>query len=455
MVGVCLATASCALVGCSNRESRESSPASVSLADLAERQVPGRVFLFGIDGARWDTFGGAMEAGVMPNLKRLTEAGARGVLESMDPTASAIIWTTIVTGKNADKHGIRGFVATSPGGKMVPVSSNMRKAKALWNMASEAGITVGFMSWWVSWPAERVRGFVCSDYTWPLEKDQFGFATGVNPYQERSYRTYPEDLIFELQHFIRTESDLSPAELEALKIDGIPKKKVDYAVRDILLKDVSLGRMTPYLLDRYRPSLFGVYFDGFDAYCHLYWPYYKHYVRARERGEEALADLAPWHRRLGEALDAHLTRIDACLGIIMDRAAPDDVVMVVSDHGYGDNPDNKPILRTYDDWIRPPHWHTLDGVFAVSGGPIRQSVGQFTASILDVTPTVLALLGMPVGRDMDGRVLIELFTEQFLARHPVQFIDTYETGERGGAPIESPYDEAMLDRLRSLGYVSD
>ena len=161
------------------------------------------------------------------------------------------------------------------------------------------------------------------------------------------------------------------------------------------------------------------------------------------------------HRKLGAALDAHLTRLDTYLGEVMDHAGPKDVVMVISDHGYGDNPGHAPILRTYGESINPPHWHTLDGFIAIAGGSVVRGAAISDATIRDVTPTVLALLGLPVARDMDGKVLTNLLTKEFLAAHPVQFIDSYETGPRGGAPIESRYDQEIVDRLRSLGYVGD
>jgi predicted AlkP superfamily phosphohydrolase/phosphomutase len=388
----------------------------------------------------------------MPNLDRLARNGARGVLTSMDPTASAIVWTTIATGKDPDKHGIRGFIAQSPSGKMVPVTSNMRQTKAIWNIAGEQGVTVGFLAWWVTWPAEKVRGFMCSDYTWPLRKSDLGFATGAEADTDRSLRTFPAGLADELDQFVLTEDRLTGERIDALGISAVPNVK-SYAVRDILLKDISVAAMSDYLLDKYEPSLFAVYFDGFDAFCHSFWPQYKAYMIARTSGEAAIGALPAEDRQVAVVLETHLIRLDGYVGKIMARARPNDVVMVISDHGYGDNPENKPILRSYDDWIEPPHWHTLRGIFVTAGGPIRREHNLVGASVRDITPTVLALLGLPVAQDMDGRVLKEMLTDDFLTAHPVTNVDTYETGPRGGPPIESEFDEAMIERLRSLGYV--
>ncbi len=420
-----------------------------------EREVAAPVYLVGIDGASWRVLAPAMDAGRMPNLSRMLQQGAHGILHSMEPTASAILWTTIVTGRTPDAHGIRGFVVERPEGRRVPVTSNLRRVRALWNIASEAGITVGFLGWWVSWPAEPVRGFIASDYTWPLKKDAEGFATGTDPDLERPARTYPPELMQELEPFNLVESRMTAEELRALGLDAIPNME-GYAVRDMMLKDISFGRMVPFLLERVRPSLFAVYFDGLDAFCHIFWPAYRDYMRARREGASELERLDPRVRALGGALDRHLERLDAVLGELMARAGSRGVVIVISDHGYGDNPGRRPVLRGYDEWIRPPHWHTLDGVVALAGAPVRAGVRLEGAGILDVAPTVLALLGLPVSEEMPGRVWEEALVPEFLEGHPVRRIPTYETGAAPASPegaVPSPYDEAVLERLRALGYI--
>lgn len=443
-----------AICGCRKKAAEDAAPAFLA---LPERPVPGRVFLVGIDGASFDVFDEVMDAGLMPNLKRIGERGARTVLRSMEPTASAILWTTMATGKLPEKHGILGFVATTDDGRTVPVSSTMRKVRALWNIASEAGVGVGFLSWWVTWPAEPVRGFMATDYVWPLKKDAQGFATGAEEHSTREDRTWPRSLMAELEPLNVTEARLPPAELDRLLVSRLPAVE-GYAVRDILLKDVSVERMARHLLESgHEESLFAVYFDGYDAYCHLFWPVYKEYADARRRAKGApdgFRGIDPKRLEIARVLDAHLARIDAFLGYLLDRMAPEDALVVVSDHGYGDNPGRKPIRRPSGETMRPEHWHTLDGILLATGGPIARVAGtDLKASVLDVAPTVLALLGLPVARDMDGHPLEGLFSESFLERHPVAWIATYDATPRRGVVSSGAYDDAMKDRLRQLGYV--
>ena len=79
--------------------------------------------------------------------------------------------------------------------------------------------------------------------------------------------------------------------------------------------------------------------------------------------------------------------------------------------------------------------------------------------MLDITPTILALCGLPVGLDMDGEVLERAIDPDFLDSHPVATVATYESetaGEEPGEseePIESPLDDEIREELRSLGYI--
>ena len=50
--------------------------------------------------------------------------------------------------------------------RTVPFKSYMRQSKVLWNMTTDARLRSVAVNWWVSWPAEQVRGAVVSDHAW-------------------------------------------------------------------------------------------------------------------------------------------------------------------------------------------------------------------------------------------------------------------------------------------------
>ena len=99
--------------------------------------------------------------------------------------------------------------------------------------------------------------------------------------------------------------------------------------------------------------------------------------------------------------------------------------------------------------------HTLDGLVALYGHNVRPGATLDNASILDVTPTLLALFGLPVARDMPGRVWWEALT---LDRAAVEgYVDSYtdESIPHDASPVSlTPEEQSTLqDRLRDLGYV--
>ena len=75
-------------------------------------------------------------------------------------------------------------------------------------------------------------------------------------------------------------------------------------------------------------------------------------------------------------------------------------------------------------------------------------------NIFDVTPTVLALLGIPVGADMPGRVLTESIEPAFLARHPVTEVPTHSAGrEYSELPVRSEMGNILTEKLKGIGYI--
>src|SRR5712692_2196546 len=125
-----------------------------------------RVLVLGLDGMDPQVVDLLMAEGKMPNFAKLRQDGAYGRLVSSPPLLSPIIWTTIATGKPPDQHGIGHFVAVNEKtGEQLPVTSQMRRVKALWNILSDGRRRVDVVGWWATWPAESVHGTIVSDHT--------------------------------------------------------------------------------------------------------------------------------------------------------------------------------------------------------------------------------------------------------------------------------------------------
>lgn len=99
--------------------------------------------------------------------------------------------------------------------------------------------------------------------------------------------------------------------------------------------------------------------------------------------------------------------------------------------------------------------HVIYGVVIISGKHIHHGKLK-DASVYDITPTVLYLMGFPIAEDMDGLVLARAIDGNFLKRHPVKYIKSYETNteKKAESPIPSPLDKEIKDKMKSLGYIN-
>jgi hypothetical protein len=99
--------------------------------------------------------------------------------------------------------------------------------------------------------------------------------------------------------------------------------------------------------------------------------------------------------------------------------------------------------------------HHPDGICILWGKSIKAGEKLLGASILDVTPTALMLMGLPVARDMDGKPLVEAVDEQLLQTCPVTYRDTYEDKEKSTIDENKEVDmpEELVKKLKTLGYL--
>ncbi|MBZ0267017.1 hypothetical protein K8I85_02575, partial [bacterium] len=98
--------------------------------------------------------------------------------------------------------------------------------------------------------------------------------------------------------------------------------------------------------------------------------------------------------------------------------------------------------------------HRMNGFLCAAGGPFRSGERIDGARVTDVAPTVLHLLGAPVGRDMEGVPLVRLLQGDWSAQHPVRYVTSYGLLEATeGEAIATDADERIREELRALGYL--
>ncbi len=420
-----------------------------------------RLLFFGVDSANWNVMTPMIEAGELPTIASLVRDGSFGILHTGVPIQSPQMWTSIATGDVPEKHGITGFVAEIPGtDRQVPVTSNMRRVKAFWNILSEKGISVGIVGWWPSWPAEKVNGFMLAQRAWPvnwsLHGVPFGAArdqSGRLMVQDFPGRSYPESLYDEFVPFIVTEEDVTAEELDRFFSDSRftdPRKQ--FNARWVYAKDKSFADAGLSFLKRYQPDVFAIYFQGTDVVSHYYWGY---------QTEEGFKVDPADQKLYGNVVRNYYRFIDDVIANYLAAVGPDCAVVLVSDHGFETKKDLKErwergeAVRTVEGGKDVPWDHGVNGAYIWKGPGIKKGHRGADASVVDVTPTLLTYLGVPTARDMDGKPATDIFEPSFLAEHPIEYVDTYETGERhwDESPMESPMDEGLKEKLRALGYI--
>ena len=95
----------------------------------------------------------------------------------------------------------------------------------------------------------------------------------------------------------------------------------------------------------------------------------------------------------------------------------------------------------------------MHGVLIASGGPVKRGFDLREASIYDVAPTILYLLGREVPDDMDGRVLTEMVEGEFLGAHTVTLSAAAKAMKSGEVEFSAEENADVIERLKSLGYI--
>jgi len=403
-----------------------------------------RIVLLGWDAADWEIINPLLDAGLMPNLRKLVERGVMGRVATLEPALSPILWTSIATGKTADQHGILGFLEPDPvGGRVRPVSSSSRQAKALWNILSQSGLRSHVVNWFASHPAEPISGAVLSNAyckivgpwgtEWPIVPQSIHPARLEDTLA--GLRVHPGEL---------TGDDLAPF---LPKLDEIDQKtdKRPFELASILAETVTLQAATTWLMENEPWNFIAVYFDAIDRAGHHFMRY-----RAPRMSDVPERDFELYK----DAIDGFYCFHDLMLGRIVELAGPDATIIVLSDHGFQSGRYRPSVPAGAKD-DAPLAWHRSHGILCMAGPGLRRDELIYGPGLLDIAPTVLAMLGLPRGADMPGRVLAEVFESP----PQVETIPSWEVVS-GGAPavVAAAGDDswaaaAVLAQLADLGYI--
>jgi tetratricopeptide (TPR) repeat protein len=429
-------------------------------------ELAGRVVVLSCDAFDWRIYREVSRRRPMPNIERLLTEGTTGDLISIEPLVSPMIWTTMATGVEPPVHGIVDFLMKDAAtGEDVPITSAMRRVPALWNMLTASGKSSGFVGWLGTFPAETVKGFMVSDrisyhmFDPRWQKGAVGspgaVTTGDAGSLETAGLTYPPNLIDELRPLV-VDSDSVTYQTVRAFIEIEPGELVQGAkvfhpldlprnLRLALASNLTYEGIAAYTYGKFEPQLFSVYLDLIDNVCHLFIKYMEPHTADVSDQDAA---------RYGRAVDEAYARTDSLLGEWLKRIDDRTTLILLSDHGFKSG-DLRPDVPSVIGAVQATRWHRMAGAIALYGRHVRKGGTLTGASVLDVTPTVLRLVGLPRAKDMPGKVLEEALDPEWLAAAAgLGEIETYGARkETAPSPRRKEEEEAILKRLKALGYV--
>jgi predicted AlkP superfamily phosphohydrolase/phosphomutase len=130
-----------------------------------------------------------------------------------------------------------------------------------------------------------------------------------------------------------------------------------------------------------------------------------------------------------------------------------DLTLELRDHGFVSIRNVTPVVEARE---TPAGTHHPEGIFIAAGKGIKPLGMVAARSIVDVAPSLLASLGLPIPQDLDGHVPEDWFDDGWLATNPIR-IGSQTLPVRDGTVVsgdmEADDQAALLDQLRLLGYL--
>lgn len=402
-----------------------------------------RVLLVAWSAADWSLMQPLLNAGALPSLKSFIDAGAHGRLKTLQPQFAPQLWAALATGQRADVHGLihaLSSVAAQPPG---PLSSRDRRCRSLWDMAGAHGLSSVVINWPGTYPAVPVKGTLVSDAFFTLSKQAGGQLVPPSPGS-----CSPSGLSEQL-----AELRLSPAEFYG--------QEMAYFVADLEAAEAEQDPLLTHLAVALARTV-NVHTAAMETLGQRDWQLgMVRYDLLGLLGPAFLACLAPampyvtdaQFERYQNTIPAALAYLDLLFGALLECCDEDTTVLLVSERGVQTGEQRPMDAQTAFNSEGGEPWYREHGVLAAHGPGIKPGGAVQGATLLDVTPTVLNLLGLPLARDMPGRCLREMLTEL----EPPEPVGSYDAGRLppgADAPWRPGERQAALRNALEQGWLA-
>jgi predicted AlkP superfamily phosphohydrolase/phosphomutase len=421
-----------------------------------------RVYVIGLDGATWDIIDPLIAQGKLPVFKKLKENGAWSRLRTFEPTLSAVVWTSIATGKSMLKHGIVDWVFVNKEKIQVPYSSSEKRVPSIWEMLDEKGKRSVVLGWFVTDPPDAIKGAMVSDSFAPA---LFRYLSGKGSPGDFSDTVYPRtEFKGLLDYFDRAQRQGALQYPRLVQEMGIPdyllQYRERYGVEPVKVPILSLwnhflviNRIEDLLVDRFLAKddydLFMAYYRFPDVFFHfatvfLEKEYHDRIDTLIENREPNAQDLAEFNLKLADVALPLLKDKEALLEKIYDRVTRENAYLIIaSDHGF------RLTSKGYNHYGLPAGTPLPDGILMMLGPDVKRGA-EIQSTVYDIAPTILYLNHLPVGRDMDGRQLLSAFTSVRPVGKTVYTKMKHLPGKE-----DRDRDRKKIEELKALGYINN
>jgi hypothetical protein len=404
------------------------------VSSLAPAPTPseGRVILLAFDGATLDIISPAVAEGRLPNLGRIFDAGAVLHLATLKPTQAEPVWSAAATGKLPGRNGIRAAARyrVRPAGSALellpdycfaqalvrfgflreePHTAQSLLARPLWSILSDAAIPVSVIGFPLSHPVPAIHGFIVSDDFHRMANAVGGLEVGSG--------VSPPSVYQDVRAALDQPSTPDPEAVLA-SIDETPRDAHARPDPTPIAGDRAHLQIMRTMQQVLPTRFTAVRFPGIDAVGH----YFFRYANPSAFGDVSEAE----RRQYGRVLDDYYGFADAVVGSALESLQRGDLLVVVSAFGMEPLSPGKRVLEQLvgNPRISGTHERAPDGFLLAYGTNVVPGHPE-RASLVDLAPTILYYLGLPVARDMDGFARTDLFQSAFTASRPVTFIPSY------------------------------
>jgi predicted AlkP superfamily phosphohydrolase/phosphomutase len=283
------------LLSCSDEKAQKS--------DVPAKPALGRVIVIGFDGIDPGMVRKYAAEGCLPTFSRLMKEGVFGDLITVLPPSSASAWTSAVTGVNPGKHGIYGFLRTNEDlvGQGVFCTSRDRGFAAVWEILGRYGRRSTIVNIPLSSPADSLNGLMIAGF--PHASDD-----------KRSYY-WPESVGAILGDYSFDSFHVTCAKNQ--------EERFLSKMQNVSAERLNLGLK---LFDQGGWDLFWLVFTFTDRYQHYMWKYMD--------PNHPMYDPISGPIYGGAIRDAYIMA-DNYLAKFISRMGEDDLLIVMSDHGFG------------------------------------------------------------------------------------------------------------------------